>query len=184
MTISELYTAQKKQNARRSLVGSVKFGSVALPLMLILTAPPWFKAHAQIPVYQRDCRSAPLVGDWRTASTPCYLEAAVGHLKIHHKGGQDLLLDFPDGRSEKLGVDGEIWTHAQADGSCSVERWHGQITAVLRPGAKMLARHNPELDGGSGQGLFLAFVSAFMLSLWAYAFILWKRGDLKQKTMQ
>ena len=194
MTISELYTAQKKVDAKKNLIGTIKFFSIAMPLLLVWAAPVWFKAHAQIPVYQRDCRSAPSLGDWRMATTPCYQLPAVGSLKNYYRrtgsiDSQDLLLDFPDGQALRMDISGQSigdqrWTHAQADGSCSVELWHGQITAVLRPGAKILARCNPEVDGSNGMGWLLASNGVVILGLWAYLLILWRRGDLRQKTMR
>lgn len=187
MTIAELFAEQKKQDARKNLIGTLKFGAVAMPLLMVYAAPPYFRAYTQIPIYHADCRSALTVNTVQS-SGPCHYETATGQLKNYYSGrtarldSQDVLLSFPDGRTAKVEIDhepGTHWTHSQVDGLCSVEVWHGQTTAVLRPGARILLQHNPELEGGT-TAVIVAVLGPGTLSLvcWTYLFALWKRGDL------
>ncbi len=191
MTISELYTAQKKVDAKKNLIGTIKFFSIAMPLLLVWAAPIWFKAHAQIPVYQRDCRSAPTVSAPQTA-LPCYDEMAVAQLQnYYHKSSIDTqyaLLNYADGQTSRVQIDGDPgveWTHSQVDGPCLVEVWHGEVTAVLRPNAKITSKTNPALTGDA-TGFVICVLCPGILTVvvWVYLFVLWRRGDLKQKTMR
>jgi len=157
--------------------------------------PSWFKAHQQIPVYQRDCSLAPTVVNTPLSSPPCFYQNATAQLKSSYDSrgnhnSQDVLLDFPDGRTATMEVDGEPgtwWTASQIDGSCIVEKWHNNITAVLKPGTRVLSRQNPELLGGTILEALGLIIVAITLGLWAYLFILWKQGDLsteKRRTLQ
>ena len=147
---------EKKQEARKNLVSTVKFNAVFCPLLLVYGVPLWFKAHAEIPVYRRGCRSAPTVTAPAPISIPCYHEIATAQLQSYYgRGGvrndQEVCLTFSDGRTSSTQPDGNSntwWNASEVDGPCLAEVWHGEIRAVLKPGAKILSKENPELHGG------------------------------------
>lgn len=177
---------EKKQAAHKKLINTCKLWAVLGPLMLIYTAPPWLKSHSQIPVYHDECRSAQTVASPPLSSLPCYCETATAHLKSHydHRGNhnvQDVLLNFPGGQTATMEVDGKTgiwWTNSQVDGSCLTEIWHGDITAVLKPGTRILSRQNPELLGSITLGLCNLILGALTLGIWVYLLIMWQQGHL------
>ncbi len=181
---------EKKQKAQENLVSTVKFWAVLCPLLLIYGVPHWAKAHAEIPIYHRDCRSAPTVTAPAPSSVPCYNEVATAQLQSYYSRGgsrndQNVLLTFLDGRTASMPVDSDSnkwWISSEVDGPCLTEVWQGKIRAVLKPSAKVFATHNPELDGDT---LFLMvdviFPSMLTLVVWVGLFVLWQKGDLSKK---
>jgi len=180
---------EKKQEARKNLVSTVKFNAVFCPLLLVYGVPLWFKAHAEIPIYHRDCRSAPTVIGPLPSSYPCYHEIATAQLQSYcgrsgGRDGQKVCLTFSDGRTSSTQPDGNSntwWNASEVDGPCLAEVWHGEIRAVLKPGAKILSKENPELRGDTSALMgFVVFPSALTLGVWIGLFVLWQKGDLSK----
>jgi len=181
---------EKKQKAQENLVSTVKFCAVFCPLLLAYAAPIWFKARAEIPIYHRDCRSAPTVTAPAPSSYPCYNEMATAQLQSYYSRGgsrndQNVLLTFLDGRTASIQANSELnkwWTNLEVDGPCLTEVWHGKIRAVLKPSAKIFAMHNPELDGDTLSLMVnVIFPGTLTLGVWIGLFVLWQKGDLSKK---
>ena len=181
---------EKKQESQRNLVSTIKFCAVFCPLLLVCTAPIWFKARTQIPIYHRDCRSALTVTAPVLSSLPCYDETATARLQSYYgRGGvrdeQEVLLTFPDGRTTSMQADGDSnkwWNESEVDGSCLAEIWHGEIRSVFRPGVKILSKQNPELDGDTESFMvYIVMPGTLTLGFWFGLFVLWQRGDLFKK---
>ena len=180
---------EKKQEARKNLVGTVKFLSVFCPLLLVCAAPIWLKARAEIPIYHHDCHSAPTVTAPAPSSSPCYDEIATAQLQSYYSRGggrndQQILLTFLDGRTASMQADSDSnkwWNDFEVNGPCLTEVWHGKIRAVLKPNAKILSQHNPDLDGSTKA--FIVDVigpGITVLCAWIGLFVLWQKGDLSK----
>lgn len=180
---------EKKQKAQENLVSTVKFWAVFCPLLLVFGASVWFKAHAEIPNYHRDCRSAPTVATPAPSSFPCYNEVATAQLQNYYSRGggrsdQELLLTFLDGRTASMQADSDSnrwWTSSEVDGPCLTEVWHGIIRAALKPNAKILSKQNPERDGNTSSLIYYVVVPGTLtLTVWVGLFVLWQKGYLSK----
>ena len=167
---------KSKQKFVEQLPGTCKFWGIALPLLLIYIGPIFFKAYREIPVYEQDCAIAPTVSGTPVFSAPCYQETAIATLTNHYDvrgrhNYQDISFDFPDGKTAFMQIDGNpgIWkTETEVNGVCTVECWHGTITAMFKSGTKILSKENPELKGNIVFGLLILFLTMSTIGCWLY----------------
>lgn len=173
---------------REKLIGTCKFWGIVLPFLLIYTTPIFLKAYRETPGYQRDCATAPTLSGTSTVSAPCYTEVATATLKNHYdsrgrRNSQEVFFDFPDGKTASMIIDGNpgIWkTEDEVNGACTVERWHGTITAMFKSGTKILCNENPELKGNALMGLPLLFLYMSLIGCWLYVFLMSRQGPAQE----
>ncbi|MBV9850300.1 MAG: hypothetical protein JO250_11545 [Armatimonadetes bacterium] len=186
---SDLIRQQKKEEAERHLISTLKFCVIFLPLVLLYCTANQLSARREDRQYDRDCpqRNAPAINAAQ-ADAPCTYTRETAYLNdVTDSRGrtqeEEVHLTDASGVRTTVTLDhAPTWGNwsikdnrlspSVVDGPRLVERWHGKVTSIYTATLKLTSSDNPDLRYG---GVFFQLMSLLFLLFLISCMLLWRK---------